>query len=300
MVSYTNYWIIVFLEITIQGSAHLEDHITMKSNSLEIIVSDLVQSLPPSEECLAELVEAARGRLSDAAILDIIRRDSGLAMNLLRLANAPCYRDRQQPPVESIDAALEHLGVEPLIMLLASSYVKGYLRPESIVPSAWSRYEAHGREISQACTVLAKLLDLPDHEQKMYTAAGLTHDIGRSVIMIASHPESVDLISTAPEKMAGIIDDENAALGMNHCEIGDRIFANWHFSPIMREGIARHHTPMLDRDLSFPGGMIFVSHFVTMNDFTGEILCQMLPPELLEYLGLTREHLDEALHILIC
>ena len=99
--------------------------------------------------------------------------------------------------------------------------------------------------------------------------------------------------------MTRVINDEKAAMGMNHCEIGDRIFANWHFSSIMREGIARHHTPMLDQDLSFPGGVIFVSHFVTMSDFTGEIICRMLPPELLEFLGLTREHLDEALRICI-
>lgn len=62
----------------------------------------------------------------------------------------------------------------------------------------------------------------------------------------------------------------------------------------MQEGIRRHHTPLLANDFSLPGALIFVSHFVTMSDFTGEIIANMLGPKLLDRLDMDASLLMEA------
>ena len=132
------------------------------------------------------------------------------------------------------------------------------------------------------------------HDQQWLCAAGLTHDIGRAVIMLAGDPTAADLVGTSPDKLHEIVENEEEVYGMNHCQIGERLFKNWHTSKIMREGILRHYTPMIDDDVSSPGALIFVSHFVTMSDFTGEIIANMLPSDLLDALHLTPADIDEA------
>jgi hypothetical protein len=62
----------------------------------------------------------------------------------------------------------------------------------------------------------------------------------------------------------------------------------------MQEGVLRHHSPLIDGDFSYLGGMIFIIHFVTNSDFTGEMLCNMLPIELIDKLGLDSNDITKA------
>jgi len=55
----------------------------------------------------------------------------------------------------------------------------------------------------------------------------------------------------------------------------------------MQELVLRHHTPLLGDDFSFPGAIVFLAHFVSSSDFTGQMLSCMLPMELLEAMDLT-------------
>jgi HD-like signal output (HDOD) protein len=126
----------------------------------------------------------------------------------------------------------------------------------------------------------------------MYCVAGLTHDIGRAVIMLAGERDAATLVGTSPDKLEEIVANEQAIYGMNHCNIGESLFSKWRVSKIMSEGILRHHSPMVDDDFCLPGAIIFVSHFVTMSDFTGEIIAKMLPQRLLNALHLSPSAID--------
>jgi hypothetical protein len=75
-------------------------------------------------------------------------------------------------------------------------------------------------------------------------------------------------------------------MGLNHCEVGMQLCKKWNFSPILQEGILRHHTPLENANFSFPGGIIFVSHFVSYSDLTGDILSTMLGTVFLANLNL--------------
>lgn len=145
-----------------------------------------------------------------------------------------------------------------------------------------------------SCRILAELRGLSQSECETYTVAGLTHDIGRVIIMIAADCRNASLLGTSPELMSQIVHDENEAYGLNHCDVGELLFRKWRFSTVMQEGILRHHTPLLSDDFSRPSAIIFVSHFVTMSDFTGEIVARMLGPRLLERLDMEQSELAEA------
>ena len=72
--------------------------------------------------------------------------------------------------------------------------------------------------------------------------------------------------------MLSIVHEEREILGMDRCIVGEQICKKWSFSSFMQEGILRHHTPLLDDDFSYLGAIIFLAHFVTNSDFTGEMI----------------------------
>ena len=267
----------------------------MNREALEKTVSGLIRSMPPSDISVFHLLEAARDNVSPAGVAEIIASDPNLCADLLYLANSPCWRVAgATEPIDTIEDALEAVGVDPLVMLVGPSYVRHAIKPKIVESKLWHEYEQHSRDISAVCRKLSEILGMSEHDQHKYCAAGLTHDIGRAVIMLAGEPSAASLVGTSPDKLDEIVKSEEEIYGMNHCHIGEKLFKKWRVSKIMSEGILRHHSPMVDDDFCLPGAIIFVSHFVTMSDFTGEIIAKMLPTNLLDALHLKPKDIDDA------
>lgn len=62
----------------------------------------------------------------------------------------------------------------------------------------------------------------------------------------------------------------------------------------LQQGVLRHHSPLIDHDFDQLGAIIFIAHFATCSDFTGETLSAMLPAELLDRLNLTAAGFEKA------
>lgn len=255
-------------------------------------MAEIVTRLPPMPENIEKLLlHLPSTSTSQAEIKRLIGSDPGLCAELLHLTNA-CYAGAT--PIETIDGAVDCAGVDPLIQLIGTSFVNGALHKEFAALTHLDHYFAHSREICATTRILARLADSPEQEQEMYRVAGLIHDIGRLIIMIAANKTSAPLLGTTWDQMTTIISTEQEALGMNHCDIGREVCRNWSFAPILQEGIQRHHSPLLQDDFSRPGAMIFLAHFVSGSDFTGEIIAKILPQTLFTRLGLTIAEFDEA------
>ncbi len=261
-------------------------------------VVSLVQRLPILDQTLDRLLDPEFGTGDmQAAILDMARQDSGLCAEMLFLANSSCFAGQNLSPVETVENAWERIDSDPLRVLIASSLASETLRQRFMHAQLWSEYVEHTRAISLSSRILAELRGMPRADCQMYAVAGLTHDIGRVIIMIAADSRNASLMGTSPERMRQVVHDEQEAYGMNHCDIGAMLFHQWRFSPVMQNGILRHHTPLLTNDFSLAGAIIFVSHFVTMDDFTGEIVANMLEPGLLARLDMDANGLNEAKRI---
>ena len=83
-------------------------------------------------------------------------------------------------------------------------------------------------------------------------------------------------------------------MGMDHCEVGARICRRWNFSPVVQEAVLRHHSPILDGDFCFAGALIFLSHFVSASDPSGDILATLLASKVLNKLDLTPVDFERA------
>lgn len=255
-------------------------------------VAEIVYRLPPMPENIDKLLQVGAGREQDVklAVL-LIADDPGLCAELLHLANC-CFARTDH--IETIEEAVDKVGIEPLVQLIGTSYANETIREEFSALTHLDEYFDHSREISKACRILADIAGLPKHEREMYNVAGLIHDLGRLIIMIAADKTSAPLMGTSWDQMTSIVHSEQEILGMNHCDIGQDVCEKWNFSPVLQEGVLRHHTPLVKDDFSYPGTLIFLSHFVSTSDFTGEILAGIMPDGLFARLGITAADFDKA------
>jgi HD-like signal output (HDOD) protein len=267
------------------------------NDTVENRIATLVHTLPALDRNVELLLEAAiPGRTGQIDVAQIIATDPGLCTELLFLANGACYNpDHRTGPISTIREALDRVGAETLATLAgASSALNTVSRGTGIPERPWNEYLQHSREIATVCTILAEVCGLSAQGRETYTVAGLTHDVGRIVIMAAAHDTTASFLGTTPADMVTIVENEQAAYRMDHCQIGHALFEKWGFSEWLCEGVLRHHAPLRDGTFCPPAGVIFVSHFITMPDFTGTIVAHLLPTEILRNLSLHARDLDHV------
>jgi len=260
---------------------------------LENQVVKLVRTLPPMPENIDHILHSSiDGRRHEKELIELAERDPGLCADLLHLANT-CFNTSDKY-VETVEDAVSSVGYMPVLQLIGIWYAKGIILKEFSSLEHLDDYFVHSQEISLGCRVLSEVSGVKHHSCEVLSVAGLIHDIGRLVILLAGNKKASRMIGTPCEKMKSIIHDEREALGMDHCVIGEQICKKWNFSPYMQEGVLRHHTPLIDGDFNYPGGMIFLTHFVAYSDFSGQMLCRVLPVELIERLGLNLNDIEKA------
>lgn len=253
-------------------------------------VAQLIEVLPPMPENICRLMSADNDSPQTySQVRNLIEQDPGLCTDLLHLASALC-RGR----IETIDDAIERIGICALVQFIGISFAGKTIAKEFSAMKYLNDYFEHSQDISLCCQFLADFYDMPAHQKQMYAVAGLIHDIGRLIILVASNKKTVHLMGTTWDKMKSIVDDEKEILGLDHCEVGMQLCRKWNFSPILQEVVLRHHTPLINGDFSFPGGLIFIAHFVSFSDMTGAILSTMLGPELLSRMHVSMENFSKA------
>jgi len=250
---------------------------------LEILVAELIDRLPPMPVNIDYLLhEVGDDFLHKNELIEIVKHDPGLCVDLLHIAN-DLYGIANER-IETVEKAVEEAGVFPLIQVVGILYSQNIIKREFSSIQHIDEYFKHSLDISLGCRVLSEVNGLKEYSREVLATAGLIHDIGRLIIILASNQTTAHLLGTPWNKMKTIVHEEREILGMDHCIVGEQICKKWSFSLYMQEGILRHHTPLIEDDFSYLGAMIFLAHFVTNSDFTGEMLSRVLPIELCERL----------------
>jgi HD-like signal output (HDOD) protein len=266
-----------------------------KKEELSRRITELVDKLPLFPHNIDELLATAVKPSEDnKEILRLIESDAELSTELLQVARS--YYGTAAD-IKTMEDAVNHVGLRVLVQLIGISYARNAIQEEFAALKYLNEYIDHSEDISTSCRILAEVSGIPKGELEIYTIAGLIHDVGRLAIMVASNRTSAHVLGTLWDKMASVIHDEKLTLGTNHCDIGMRICRKWNFSPIIQEGVLRHHTPLFDSDFSFAGALIFISHFLSASDPSGEILSTLMASEVLAKLNLTSADFNKARNI---
>ncbi len=169
----------------------------------------------------------------------VIGENAPLANQILKLANSSLFN--LPLPASSIEQAVVAIGADNLRTLVLAwelvEWVATRLRAEDS-----DAFWRHGFLTAFFSQHLAQWL-LPAAAEQAYLA-GFLHDIGRAPLLIAAAPSAATL-----SPLAGVeesLDAEEAALGVNHCEIGADLGARWGFPPPLVAVFAGHH----DRSLA--------------------------------------------------
>jgi HD-like signal output (HDOD) protein len=266
----------------------------METNEkIENKVAELIDRLPPMPQNIESLLRSAQSDgWNEEELIELTLKDPGLCADILHIANS--FYDTPGYPIETITDAVRIVGPVILVQTIGVWYAGKIILKEFSLFEHLDNYFSHCQEISMGCQILSEVSGVKPHSREVLVAAGLIHDIGRLVILLAGNQIAENLMGTPWNQMKSIIHDERQRLGMDHCIIGQQICKRWNFSSYMQDGILRHHSPLIKDDFNYLGGMIFTAHFVTASDFTGEMLSLMFPVELFDRLGLSSHDFKQA------
>jgi HD-like signal output (HDOD) protein len=263
-----------------------------KKRELSRKITQVVDMLPLFPRDIDRLLAAAVKPSEDnREILRLIESESELSTELVHLARS--YYGTAED-IKTVEDAVRCIGIQPLVQLIGVSYARSAIQEEFSALKYLNEYLDHSEDISIGCRILAEISGMQQEKREMYTVAGLIHDIGRLAIMVASNRTSAHVLGTLWDKMASVVRDEKATLGTNHCDVGMQICRKWNFSPIIQEGVLRHHTPLINSDFSFAGALIFISHFLSASDPSGDILSTLSAAEIVTNLNLSAANFDRA------
>ena len=255
-------------------------------------ITQLVDDLPLFPTDINQLLTAAVKPSEDGTeILRLIESDSKQRRELLVLARS--YFGAAEH-FESVEDAVRQIGIQPLVQLIGISYARETIRREFAALKYLNDYVNHSEDIYIASDILGGICSLPTEQRQMHALAGLVHDVGRLAIMVAGNKTSGRVLGTLWDRMVSIIHEERAELGMDHCDVGARICRKWNFAPVIQDAVLRHHSPIMNGDFSFAGALIFLSHFVSASDPSGEILATLLSTKILNKLDLTPVDFEKA------
>ncbi|MBD3321683.1 MAG: HDOD domain-containing protein [Chitinivibrionales bacterium] len=255
-------------------------------------VTDLIDRLPPLPDTIRELRKtAANPNVRFSHIAPVLKKDPPLCADLLHLVNSAYFGVNHS--VDTIDEALRIFGVEPLINFVTLTFSENVIRQKFASLSNINAYFEHSRKISKAATIVAKKARNSRKVQDFISTAGLLHDIGRLVILIAQDKGVFELAGTSYESLLAVIETEEDIAGMNHCTAGAHICQKWGLSPLLQETIQNHHTP-LEGGIHREPGYIFLAHFCTFDEISDMMLATVLPAESIAGMGLSPDKLVAA------
>jgi len=199
---------------------------------------------PPLPQVFAALQGIANDPLSSLAdMAQIISHDPGLSSFLLRLANSAFYSF--PGGVDSVFRAAQLIGMREILSLAAAKAVSGLFNesPRKDLLEV-ERFWRH----SVACAILARALAKRAGRTEPDRAfmAGLLHDVGKILLVIAE-PDMCEA-SLLLARQSGLIlyEAERRTLGFDHAELGASVLKRWVLPQPLIEAVQHHHAPSRD------------------------------------------------------
>jgi putative nucleotidyltransferase with HDIG domain len=225
------------LEATIERTTALRE--VLQHPDLLALVNRLGK-LPSLPTIYQDLMREMRSPSCSAARVGrIVQSDLGMSTKVLQLINSPWFglRSKQADPVQ----ATVLLGIETVRALVLQAHLfesSSGSRPGGLdLEVLWD----HSMAVATAAKRMAVLAGRPRVEQDIIFLAGLLHDVGRLVLAQGQPKAYRALIREAGGLPSA--EQENAAFGGNHAEVGAYLLGLWGLPEEAVEALAWHHRP---------------------------------------------------------
>ncbi|HEX8814581.1 MAG TPA: HDOD domain-containing protein [Terriglobales bacterium] len=194
-------------------------------------------TIPATIQPLLDMLRLPAEEVSIEKVVELVSYDSTIAAQCLRMANSPLFGRRN---METVRNAIMALGIKRIEAIVMGCCLNRIVPPEKWVldPVVFWR---HSLGCALVSSKMAKLIGYPDPE-KAYLA-GLLHDLGILVNMIACTDEFRQCLQKAHDERVALHIIEDQFLGFNHCQSGKILAEQWKFSPDLTAVIEFHHNP---------------------------------------------------------
>ncbi len=206
-----------------------------------------IPSLPTLYSELVALLEREDSGLADVA--QLIRKDLGMASQVLKLANSVyCASNR---PVAEIGQAVAMLGVDSLrSLVLFRGIISSFdsPRPQGLdLEKLWF----HSFEVA---TGVRKLAVLEGHtgQADLAFSVGLLHDVGLVVLTTDPAGRYKAILQQAMASRLPLAVLEHDTYGVDHAQIGAHLLNLWGLPPAFCRPVREHHAPPPMEGAAFP------------------------------------------------
>jgi len=205
-------------------------------------MSRYARDLPPLDTTVAQLVDLV---FQDGAeldeVVDLVRHDGHLVVQLLRLANSPAYGRGEH--ISSVRTAVVRVGFGQVAMLALTAELSPRLRV-GLAPYGLDEGELWRHSVAAALAAGAMVEQAPDEDGCLVFAAALLHDVGKA--LLALHMDERQRRTLAVALQDGDTpchEAERRVLGTDHAAVGASVAEAWGLPEALVEAIGAHHVP---------------------------------------------------------
>ena len=173
-----------------------------------------------------------------AAVLDCLRAEPGLAARVLKVANAPYYR--QAGNIGTVDRAVAVLGLSAIRGVAASGCLDRLVQPRSGKAFDPERFRLHSLAVACAAQELASTTGAGLRGEAYM--AGLLHDIGW-LLLVKADPAAVARYTPPPASAdrATVLAAEQTQFGTTHEDCALLLTQTWAMPEWLAQSIVGHH-----------------------------------------------------------
>jgi putative nucleotidyltransferase with HDIG domain len=197
-----------------------------------------IPSLPQFVVETLKILDDPKSSASDVG--EILSKDEGLVVRILRLANSAYYGLSRR--ITSISEAISFLGFKTVksIVLAASVY--------KFMDGAFTGYSLdrgelwrHSQAVALTSRYLSEKLKAGDPEEAFI--AGLMHDIGKIVLNDYVRFGYSIILRLVEEDSVAFCDAEQQVLGFDHAHVGALVMEQWNLPDTYSYVTHYHHNP---------------------------------------------------------
>ena len=196
-----------------------------------------IPSLPQIYLQIREVIENPTSSFEE--IGSIIKKDSGLSANLLRVANSVMYGSPKR--IDSITRAVVRLGTKDInaiaLSTTAISLFKGIPKDLINMQEFWK----HSIACAVAAKSIATYLNIGNTER--FFLGGMLHDVGKLILFKNMPDLSKQLLTHCRTQNKMYYAVEKEMLGLDHTDIAGTLLQKWNIPESIVQMIVYHHRP---------------------------------------------------------
>ncbi len=260
-------------------------------------VARYIQKMPSLPTSVTKVVELSNDpNLSPADLNHVISLDPVLMGKVMKLINSAYYGLNQK--VTSLVRAIIMLGINTVKNLALSTAVLGTLGKNSNFQALnMSGFWRHSLCVGVTSKLIAEKMGIPSKDRESYFVAGLLHDLGKIPLNNTLSDLYVKVMSLSDREQLPLYRCEYRVIGFTHAEAGKLIAKVWRLGDEINDALAYHHgyENYDGEHKAIVYTVAAANNFANSFEigFSGNRFPEEIPQEVLDFLGITMEWLDD-------